>query len=112
MPVLKLKPHILEVLIHTGEYEDENGDFHAGSERWETCSTCDAVPSGRAEEITLPDGESIKYSYTIYLPKMTREFLFGEKIRIRFYKEGVLQEKKEFSVKGFHRYQHQCKMWV
>lgn len=112
MPVLKLKPHILEVLAISGEYEDENGDFHAGDGNWVTYSKCDAVPSGKAEEIALPDGSTMKYSYTIYLPKDAREFLVGEKVRLLFFKEGVLQEKKEFSVKGFHRYQHQCKMWV
>lgn len=55
---------------------------------------------------------TVAYSYTIYLPKKTREFVTGEKVRVSFFGDGTLQEKKEFSVKGFHRYQHQCKMWV
>lgn len=112
MPILKMKPHILEVLSLTKEYEDENGDFHKGQEVWTELCKCDAVPAGQANQLTLPDGVVLQYSYTIYLPKKTREFRTGEKVRVIFFGEGTLQEKKEFTVKGFHAYQHQCKMWV
>ena len=107
-----MKPHRLEVLTLTEEYEDENGDFHKGEERWVDVCKCDVVPAGQANEIILPDGIALKYSYTIYLPKRTREFHTGEKVRIIFNGQGTMQEKKEFSVKGFHPYQHQCKLWV
>lgn len=112
MPILKIKPHTLETLQFVGEYEDENGDFHAGHEEWVTLCKCDVVPAGQANEITLPDGVVVQYAYTIYLPKNTREFQTGEKVRISFFGEGTKQEKKDFAVKGFHSYQHQCKMWV
>jgi hypothetical protein len=112
MPILKMKPHILEVLSLTEEYEDENGDFHKGKEEWVEVSKCDAVPAGQANRITLPDGVELQYSYTIHLPKNVREFLVGEKVRVVFFCEGTLQEKKQFTVKGFHRYQHKSKMWV
>ena len=112
MPILKMKPHILEVLSLTEEYEDENGDFHKGQEVWTELCKCDAVPAGQANQLTLPDGVVLQYSYTIYLPKKTREFRTGEKVRVIFFGEGTPQEKKEFTVKGFHSYQHQCKMWV
>lgn len=112
MSILKMKPHYLEVLTKSEEYEDENGDFHAGEEEWVRLCRCDAVPSGEANRITTPDGVELQYSYTIYLPQKAREFFVGEKVRVIFFGEGILQEKKEFSVKGFHRYQHQCKMWV
>lgn len=112
MPILKLMPHVLEVFTVTGEYEDANGDFHEGTGEWVALCKCDVVPAGQANEITTPDGNAIKYSYIIYLPKKTREFVTGEKVRVSFFKLGTLQEKKEFSVKGFHAYQHQCKMWV
>jgi len=112
MPILTMKPHILEYLIHTDEYEDENGDFHEGTEKWLRLGKCDVVPAGQANKITLPDGVELQYSYTIYLPKRTREFHTGEKVRICFWGKGAPQEKREFVVKGFHSYQHQCKMWV
>ncbi len=112
MPILKIKPHLLEVLTLGEEYEDENGDFHEGAKEWVELCKCDAVPAGEAREITLPDGMAVAYTYTIYLPKNTREFHVGEKVRISFFGNGTLQEKKEFEVKGFHAYQHQCKMWV
>ena len=107
-----MKPHILEMLTLTEEYEDENGDFHKGHEKWIELCKCDVVPAGKANEITLPDGVVLQYSYTIYLPKKTIEFNTGDKVRVSFFGEGTLQEKKEFIVKGFHSYQHQCKMWV
>jgi hypothetical protein len=112
MPILKMKPHILEVLSIGEEYEDENGDFHKGEATWSELCNCDAVPAGQANTITLPNGVVLQYSYTIYLPKNVREFHTGEKVKVDFFGEGVLEEKKEFVVKGFHRYQHQCKMWV
>ena len=112
MPVLKMMPHKLSVLSVKEAYEDENGDFHKGTEEWEELCRCDAVPAGEAREISLPDGTKTAYSYTIYLPKKTREFRTGEKVRISFFGKGMLEEKKEFTVKGFHAYQHQCKMWV
>lgn len=112
MPILKIKPHFLEVLSKAEEYEDENGDFHAGHEEWVKVCKCDVVPAGEANEITTPDGMVLTYAYTIYLPRNTREFHTGEKVRVSFFGNGTLQEKKEFSVKGFHAYQHQCKMWV
>lgn len=112
MPILKMMPHKLSYLSKGQEYEDENGDFHAGKEEWVELCKCDVVPAGEANTITLPDGMQLQYAYTIYLPKKTREFSVGEKVRISFFGNGTLQEKKEFSVKGFHAYQHQCKMWV
>jgi len=112
MPILRLKPHTLEVLSTTEEYEDEDGDFHAGVEEWNEYGKCDAVPAGRANTITLPDGNTLQYSYTIYLPKDARDFSLGEHVRINFFGNGILTEKREFVVKGFHRYQYQCKIWV
>ncbi len=112
MPVLKMKPHYLETLVKGEGYEDENGDFHAGKDEWVILCKCDCVPAGEANKLTTPDGVELVYSYTIYLPKGMREFRTGEMIRISFNGKGQLAEKKEFVVKGFHAYQHQCKLWV
>lgn len=105
-------PHMLEILSVAAGYEDENGDYHKGTEQWSEYMKCDAVPAGEARTLSLPDGVEVTYSYTIYLPKNAREFHTGEKVRISFFGNGTQQEKKEFTVKGFHAYQHQCKMWV
>ena len=107
-----MKPHRLEVFHITEGYEDENGDYHNGTKEWVEVCKCDVVPAGESNEITTPDGVVQQYAYTIYLPKGTREFHTGETVRIIFNGTGTLQEKREFSVKGFHAYQHQCKMWV
>lgn len=112
MAILKLKPHKLEYLAKEEGYEDENGDYHAGGQEWKELSECDIVPAGQASQITLPDGTTVQYSYTIYLPRYTREFHVGDRVRIKFYGHGTRLEAQEFSVKGFHPYQLQCKMWV
>lgn len=107
-----MKPHTIDLLTIIGEYEDENGDFHEGTEKWINCGKCDVVPSGKADRITLPDGEQISYSYTIHLPKYSKEFIYGDKVRINFFGQGSLQDKRVFTVKGFHRYQLKCVIWV
>lgn len=112
MAILDLKPHRLEYLSVSEGYEDEYGDYHSGSGEWLELCECDVVPAGPANQIALPDGTTVQYSYTIYLPRDTREFLVGEKVRVSLFGEGVRREAREFSVKGFHRYQLQSKMWV
>lgn len=112
MPILNTKPHYLFRLVKLKGYEDQNGDFHPGEEQWEYYGRCDVVPAGQAGTISLPDGVEVRYSYTIYLPKKTKEFSVGDKVRISFFGKGATDEKREFTVKGFHSYQHQCKLWV
>lgn len=112
MAILKFKPHVLQTVEITGEYTDDNGDFHKGTESWSDYCKCDVVPAGKANTITLPDGTALTYSYVVYLPKGTREFLLGERVRISLFNSGSRTEFKEFTVKGFHPYQHQCKIWL
>lgn len=109
MAVLSLKPHRLSYLVAEPGYEDDNGDYHEGESRWEGSIECDAVPaSGKANEVTFDDGTVHKYSYTVYLPSDCREFSIGDRVRIRLL-GGV---EREYEVKGFQRWQLQCKMWV
>lgn len=109
MAVLKLKPHRLSYKVSQGGYEDGLGDFHEGESSWEGCIECDAVPvSGKANEIKFDDGTVYRYSYTVYLPSGVKDFSIGEKVRIKLLEEGV----RYFTVKGFQRYQLQCKLWV
>ena len=113
MAVLDLAAHTLEYLVNANGYVDEEtGDYIKGSSTWvENYAKCDLVPAGKANTITLPDGQVEPYSYTIYnLPRDCREFAYGEKIRIKM--SGNQNDVREFSVKGFHRYQLQCKIWV
>ncbi|MBQ8969167.1 MAG: hypothetical protein IJ064_05500 [Bacteroidaceae bacterium] len=113
MSVLDFAPHTLDYLeVVPGHDDEETGDYIKGSEIWvEGYCKCDAVPAGKANTITTPDGQVEPYSYTIYnLPRTCRKFVYGERVRIRFF--GHPEEVSEFTVKGFHRYQKQCKMWV
>lgn len=109
MAVLTLKPHRLQYKVITEGYEDANGDYFEGREYWEGCIPCDAVPAnGKSNEIKFEDGKVKEYSYTVYLGKNVRNFSIGEIVRIHFL-GGVC---REFDVKGFQRWQMQCKLWV
>ena len=59
-------------------------------------------------EKEFEDGIVRSYSYTVYLRANCRTFMIGDRIKIHLL-EGI---EREFSVKGFHRYQLQCKIWV
>lgn len=111
MSVLNFAAHILQMEVQgsEGHYDEETGNYVASSSSsWEEVCKCDIVPGGKAATITLPDGTLTNYSYTIYLPKDCKEFSFGDNIRLLLYGK----QARQFKVLGFHRYQHQCKIWV
>ena len=108
MAVVNTKPHRLEYLTISPGHEDEEGNYHPGESSWEGNIECDAVPAGKAEERTFEDGVIRKYSYTVYLPDNCRDFSIGDRVRIGLL-VGII---REFEVKGFHRWQQQCKIWV
>ena len=108
MAIIKIKPDRLQYLVVEDGYEDEHGDFHPGSCHYEGCIPCDAVSSGKATERTFEDGVVKTYSYEVTLPKCSKDFFVGDRVKILFY--GGIE--REFEVKGFDRKQHQCKLWV
>lgn len=106
MSVIGLKPHLLSYRVISDGYEDDNDDWHEGSESWSKPMECHAVPAGRANEITFADGTTSTYTYTVgRLDPDCREFQIGEDVRLDV--NGIV---REFSVKGFHRYQLQSKL--
>lgn len=108
MSVIGLKPHLLSYRVVTEGHEDDNGDWHEGSSEWSDPLQCHAVPAGRANEITFADGTTSTYTYTVgRLDPDCREFKIGEDVRLM-----VCGLVREFTVKGFHRYQLQSKLWV
>lgn len=102
-----MKKQHLSYLITNEGYEDENGDYHKGSSEWCGYIPCNAVPAGKAAERTFEDGKVRAYSYTISL-NTDRDFQIGDRVKVEFHEGKV----REFGVKGFHRYQLQCKLWV
>jgi len=109
MGILSMKAYFLEYLRETSGYYDEHGDYVQGSHEWVDLGKCDAVPAGRNNTIQLPDGVTDTFSFTISnLPRNCREFHKGERIRLT----ALGREKIELEVKGFARYQLQCKIWA
>jgi hypothetical protein len=107
MGVLRLKPYEIARYTRTEGYMADNGDYIPGGEVLGEWEPCDAVPSGQAAERTFEDGVSRKYSLTVYMRADCKEFEIGDKVRL---KRADLED--DFDVKGFHRYQHQAKLWV
>lgn len=109
MAVIDFKPHSLRYLVVTPGYDDDKGDYHPGETHWsEEAIPCNAVPAGKAEEREFEDGKIKSYTYTVTLPALCRTFGIGDMVRIT-HLGGI---EREYEVKGFHRYQHQCKIWI
>ncbi|WHX12242.1 hypothetical protein QMY64_13785 [Phocaeicola dorei] len=62
-----------------------------------------------SDEREFEDGIIRKYSYEVCnIPANCRAFTIGDRVKISLL--GGIE--REFEVKGFHRYQLQCKIWV
>ena len=109
MAVLDMLPCVLLTSTETAGYVDENGNKHKGVTTYSDYIECDVVPAGQANQKDFGDGLLQTYAYTIYIyDEDCRDFALGEKVKFR--KDNILSG--EYIVKGFHRYQHQCKIWI
>lgn len=108
MAILDFKPHRLAWQEHKGGHYKANGDYVEGIREWQGHLACSAVARGEADKVVYADGAERHYSYTITLPASARDFVLGERVRLTLI--GGRQE--EYSVLGFQRYQHLCKLWV
>lgn len=108
MAVLQRAPHQLSYLVLKVGYEDGNGDWHEGEEEWSKPVACYASANGSAQQITFADGVDSSYSYEISkLPANMDKLKVGFRVRLT-----INGEEREYKVKGFQRYQLQCKVWV
>lgn len=109
MALLDFKASKLYRQTSSNGYTDDDGDYHPGVLDWEFECKCDVVPAGAANQITLPDGTSATYSYNVYnMPPGTKKLEEGDIVKLILYGgEEVIAK-----VKGFHRYQYQCRLWV
>ena len=110
MAILDFEAYNLELLEEGTGYYDENGDYHFAESQWINIGKCNAVPAGRNNVINLPDGSMETFSFTIHLhDPRSREFKYGERIRLTTV---FGSEQIGLVVKGFARYQHQCKIFA
>lgn len=90
-------------------FTDADGNYHPGKSVWEFCCDCDVVPAGEANKIVIQDGSIDYYSYIVYnLPIGIKKFEHGDFIKLIL----LGGEEVTVKVKGFHRYQLQCKIWA
>lgn len=106
--ILDDRHHRLQYEVTTPGYEDDNGDYHPGTSEFVGDIPCRNVPSGKAEEREFEDGVVRTYSSVVRLDTDCREFSIGERVKL-FLLGGIT---REYDVKGFHRYQTHCKLWV
>jgi len=86
----------------------ENGDWIEGESSWGAPIQCDAFPStGKAAPVNFPDGHNDVYAYEIHLDIAEDPFEVGDQVRIN-----VKGHCAEYTVKGYHRYSYNAKLWV
>lgn len=107
MAVLQRYTCSLRYAVEADGYEDENGDYHPGGSHYEGNLPCDVVPSGNASERSFEDGVIRSYSYTVHLKANAPSFTIGDRVEV-----SMLDDVKQFTVKGFQRNQLSCIIWV
>lgn len=107
MAVINRFPYKMSYLELQGGFTDNNGDYHEGKPIWSEYMECDIVTNGEAKVISVSDGEQKEYSFVVYLKTSSKDFLLGEKIRLKFSESEVIEKE----VLGYRRYQLQCKIW-
>jgi len=109
MGVLDMKPFWLYTYTKGMGYIDEDGNKHVGEDTYTKYIRCDVIPSGAANTRDFGDGIMQSYSYTIYVyDRGCKHLSVGEKVR--YGKDNFLS--KPYLVKGFHRYQTYCILWI
>lgn len=110
MGIVSFEVYKIEYFQEGEGYYDNNGDYHTCEGTWMSLGRCNAVPSGRYNIISLPDGSKETFSFTIIIhDPRCREFHYGERLRLT-----TIFEKEQINliVKGFARFQHQCKIYA
>lgn len=109
MAALRFKSHTIQKLVKTGASVDSNGDYHDGVlVPVGDPIACDiVVANGRSNEISFEDGVVNKYQFVVYLPTDCEGFHIGDRVRLNRENRVV-----DLTVKGFVRYQLQCKLFA
>lgn len=114
MSVLKVYPHkliVATVINGTEDYRDDEGFYHKGINTTSQSEEipCQAVPSSNPHNIIVyDDGSQVQYTYTALLDRNCREFFRNEKVTLILL-NGVTHD---LTVKDFHRYQSNAKIWL
>ena len=83
MAVLEFKDSTLEKEIVAAGTESANGDFVPGSTSWGTPEKCDSVMStGPARVLVNDDGQTVSYSYVVYLSPDCQNYSYGDNVRL------------------------------
>lgn len=81
-------PHYLFEKVTTESYQNEDGDFVAGSERLEFVSMCREETNGKGSVVTLANGRQITFGALIQCPKGSKKIQEGAIICVSDDKNG------------------------
>jgi len=102
-------PHMITgqtIGIQTQPVLNANGDYviPAPSGNTTFASLCRARPNGEGKRVVSEDGQTLEFSYLIYLPTSANDFIPGTSITVTGIYNGI--------VKRFFRGQLNCMLWV
>lgn len=107
--ILDTRPCLLERVVTSDAGWDDNGDWREGVSTYICPARCDAVPAGEGQTLAYEDGTRVAYSYTVYLsPYHCHAYKIGERVRLTL-RDG---SRRLLTVKGYHAYQLQKKLWL
>lgn len=108
--IVSFRPHKIsyKIISEQGYYNDE-GVWIVGQDQWSELCPCRYEGNGKANSIVLQDGNSYIYSYVVFLNLDTRDFQIGEQVKLYDLND---KELSVYTVKGFHRGQLNCKLWL
>lgn len=95
-------------LIIPDEEEEDNNEDHV-KDSWSDYIPCRYETNTKALAITLDTGDAYIYNYIIYLDYSGVEFKCGDNIKLFDQDDNP---RGEFIIKGYHRGQLNCKIWV
>lgn len=76
-------PHSLYVHVVGDSTQDGDGNWSEPLENWSLHSVCREETNGKGNIIRTPDGQSIVFSSTIYMPSTALKIQEGAEVQVR-----------------------------
>lgn len=105
------RPHILKytIVVSTGSYQDENGDWQPGTKTETVVELeCRSEPNGEGQEKPSVNGQEIDFDRVVYLDYEIADIPYGTPVEV--FNNGV--QLVSGLVKHFERDQKKCRLWV
>jgi len=108
MAIVEMRRHVLYAEQETGGYEDENGNYHAGTTEWVGGWVCDAVPTTKATDVIYEDGEDHHFTFIVYVSPLLVDVI-DKGVKVKLLREGHEYVLKVINTRP---YKHQLKVYI